>query len=49
MSEATGPAGAGQGLTELRRSVGGAVLAPADEGFDAGVAASTRWSTIGRR
>ena len=35
MSEATGPAGAGDGLTELRRSVGGAVLAPADEGFDA--------------
>jgi hypothetical protein len=35
MSEATGPAGAGQGLTELRRSLGGAVLAPADEGFDA--------------
>src|SRR5215470_5997257 len=27
--------GAGDGLTELRRSVGGAVLAPADAGFDA--------------
>ena len=27
--------GAGEGLTELRRSVGGAVLAPADAGFDA--------------
>jgi FAD binding domain-containing protein len=35
MSEAIDPAGAGDGLTELRRSVGGAVLAPTDEGFDA--------------
>jgi len=35
MSEAIDPAGAGEGLTELRRSLGGAVLAPADDGFDA--------------
>jgi FAD/FMN-containing dehydrogenase len=35
MSEAIDAAGAGDGLTELRRSVGGAVLAPTDEGFDA--------------
>ena len=35
MSEAVDPAGAGEGLTELRRSFGGAVLAPTDEGFDA--------------
>jgi FAD/FMN-containing dehydrogenase len=34
MSEAIDPPGAGEGLTELRRSLGGAVLAPADEGFD---------------
>jgi FAD/FMN-containing dehydrogenase len=35
MSEAIDPAAAGEGLAELRRSLGGAVLAPADEGFDA--------------
>ena len=35
MSEAIDPAGAGEGLTELRRSLGGVVLAPADDGFDA--------------
>ena len=35
MSEAIDPAGAGENLTELRRSLGGAVLTPADEGFDA--------------
>jgi FAD/FMN-containing dehydrogenase len=35
MSEAIESAGAGDGLTELRRSVGGAVLAPTDEEFDA--------------
>jgi FAD/FMN-containing dehydrogenase len=35
MSEAIDPSGAGEGLTELRRSLGGVVLAPADEGFDA--------------
>jgi FAD/FMN-containing dehydrogenase len=35
VSEAIDPAGAGGGLAELRRSVRGAVLAPADEGFDA--------------
>jgi FAD/FMN-containing dehydrogenase len=34
-SEAIDPAGAGDGLSGLRRSVGGAVLAPADAGFDA--------------
>src|SRR5215813_12565538 len=35
MSDAIDPAGTGDGLTELRRSVGGAVLAPTDTGFDA--------------
>jgi FAD/FMN-containing dehydrogenase len=35
MSEAIDPAGPGDGLTELRRLVGGAVLAPTDDGFDA--------------
>ncbi|HKA96842.1 MAG TPA: FAD-binding oxidoreductase [Streptosporangiaceae bacterium] len=35
MSEAIDPAGAGEDLTELARSLGGAVLAPTDEGFDA--------------
>ena len=35
MSEAIGPAGSGDGLTGLRRAVGGAVLVPADAGFDA--------------
>ena len=35
MSEAIDSAGAGDGLTELRRSLGGAVLAPTDAGFDA--------------
>jgi FAD/FMN-containing dehydrogenase len=35
MSEPIDPAGAGDGLTELRRSLGGAVLVPADAGFDA--------------
>jgi FAD/FMN-containing dehydrogenase len=35
MSEAIDLAGAGEGLAELRRSLGGAVLAPADDGFDA--------------
>jgi FAD/FMN-containing dehydrogenase len=35
MSEAIDSTGAGEGLTELRRSLGGAVLAPADAGFDA--------------
>jgi FAD/FMN-containing dehydrogenase len=35
MSEAIDSAGAGDGLTELRRSVGGAVLTPTDEGFGA--------------
>ena len=34
MSEAIDPAGPGEGLTELRRSLGGAVLTPTDEGFD---------------
>src|SRR5256884_3393519 len=34
MSEAIDPADAGEGLTELRRSLGGAVLTPTDEGFD---------------
>ena len=35
MSEAIDSTGAGNGLTELRRSLGGAVLAPTDDGFDA--------------
>jgi FAD/FMN-containing dehydrogenase len=35
MSEAIDWTGSGDGLTELRRSVGGAVLTPTDEGFDA--------------
>jgi FAD/FMN-containing dehydrogenase len=35
VSEAIDSAGAGDGLTELRRSLGGAVLAPTDGGFDA--------------
>src|SRR5437016_12841756 len=35
MSEAIDPAGTSDGLTELRRSVAGAVLTPTDEGFDA--------------
>jgi FAD/FMN-containing dehydrogenase len=35
MSEAIDWAGAGDGLAGLRRSVGGAVLGPADAGFDA--------------
>ena len=35
MSEAIDLAGAVEGLTELRRSLGGAVLTPTDEGFDA--------------
>src|SRR5215471_2738406 len=35
MSDAIDPAGTGDSLTELRRSVGGAVLAPTDAGFDA--------------
>ena len=35
MSEAIDWVSSGDGLTELRRSVGGAVLAPADAGFDA--------------
>jgi FAD/FMN-containing dehydrogenase len=35
MREATGPAGAGDGLAGLRRSLAGAVLAPTDAGFDA--------------
>src|SRR5204862_2368524 len=35
MSEAIYPAGAGDALTELRRSLGRVVLAPTDEGFDA--------------
>ena len=34
MSEAIDPAVTVEGLTELRRSLGGVVLAPADEGFD---------------
>jgi FAD/FMN-containing dehydrogenase len=34
MNEAIDPAGPGEGLTELRRSLGGAVLTPTDEGFD---------------
>jgi len=35
MSEAVDSTGAGEGLTELRRSFAGAVLAPTDAGFDA--------------
>ena len=35
MSEAIDPSGAGEGVTELRQSLGGAVLTPTDEGFDA--------------
>src|SRR5262249_18965614 len=35
LGEAADPAAAGEGLAELRRSLGGAVLAPADAGFDA--------------
>src|SRR5499427_2364339 len=35
MSDPIGSAGAGEGLTALRRSLGGTVLAPADAGFDA--------------
>ncbi len=35
MSEAFDPSGAGEGLTELRQALGGAVLTPTDEGFDA--------------
>ena len=35
MSEPIDSTGAGEGLTELRRSLGGAVLVPADAGFDA--------------
>jgi hypothetical protein len=35
MSDATDSTGTGEGLAELRRSLGGAVLAPTDEGFDA--------------
>src|SRR5262245_66249397 len=35
MSESIGSASVGEGLTELRGSLGGAVLAPADDGFDA--------------
>jgi FAD/FMN-containing dehydrogenase len=35
MSEAIDPAGVDGGLTGLRRSLGGVVLAPTDEGFDA--------------
>jgi len=35
MSEPISSAGAGEDLTELRGSLGGAVLAPADAGFDA--------------
>src|SRR5215475_4492088 len=35
VSEAIDSAGAGEGVTELRRSIGGAVLTPTDEGFDA--------------
>jgi FAD/FMN-containing dehydrogenase len=34
MSEAIGTTGAGDGLTELRRSLAGAVLVPSDAGFD---------------
>ena len=33
MNEAVDPAGADEGLTELRRSFDGAVLAPTNEGF----------------
>jgi FAD/FMN-containing dehydrogenase len=35
MSEAIDSTGAGEGLTELRRSFAGAVLTPTDDGFDA--------------
>jgi len=35
MSEAIDPSGAGEALTELRQSLGGAVLTPTDEEFDA--------------
>jgi hypothetical protein len=35
MSEPIDSTGTGEGLTELRRSLGGAVLAPTDAGFDA--------------
>jgi hypothetical protein len=48
MSEAIDPSGAGEGVTELRQSLGGAVLTPTDEGSMRRAAASTRWLTAGR-
>jgi hypothetical protein len=48
MNEATGSAGAGDGLAGLRRSLAGAVLAPPMPGSMRHAAASISWSTAGR-